>query len=41
MKKINIYVVDDHSLFREGLKFLLSQLDFVNEIFEAENGPDF
>jgi len=41
MKKINIYVVDDHSLFREGLKFLLSQLDFVDEIYEAENGLDF
>ncbi|MCK3683136.1 response regulator transcription factor [Maribellus sp. YY47] len=41
MKKINIYVIDDHSLFREGLKFLLSQLDFVDEIYEAENGLDF
>ncbi len=41
MKKINIYVVDDHSLFREGLKFLLSRLDFANEIYEAENGADF
>ncbi len=41
MKKINIYLVDDHSLFREGLRFLLSNLDFVNEVYEAENGKQF
>ena len=41
MKKINLYLVDDHSLFREGLKFLLSNLDFVREIYEAENGEQF
>jgi len=38
MKKLKIYLVDDHALFREGLKFLLSSLDFVEEIFEAEMG---
>lgn len=41
MKKLNIYLVDDHSLFREGLKFLLSDLEFVNNIYEAENGASF
>lgn len=41
MKKINIYLVDDHSLFREGLKFLLSNLDFIDKIYEAENGKQF
>ena len=41
MKKINIFVVDDHSLFREGLKFLLSNLDFVNNVYEAESGEKF
>jgi len=41
MKKINVYLVDDHSLFREGLKFLLSNLDFVDNIYEAENGMQF
>lgn len=41
MKKINICLVDDHSLFREGLRFLLSGLDYVNEIYEAENGMQF
>ncbi|MCG6190466.1 response regulator transcription factor [Maribellus maritimus] len=38
---MNIYLVDDHSLFREGLRFLLSNLNFVNEVFEAENGKQF
>lgn len=41
MKKINIFLVDDHSLFREGLKFLLSGLNFINNIYEAENGALF
>jgi len=41
MKKIKIFLVDDHSLFREGLKFLLSNLDFVDAIYEAENGEQF
>ncbi len=33
--------MDDHSLFREGLHFLLSNLDFIDEIYEAENGEQF
>ena len=41
MKQLKIYLVDDHSLFREGLKFLLSNLDFISEIYEAENGEQF
>ena len=41
MKKLNIYLVDDHSLFREGLSFLLSSSDFVDQIYEAENGKNF
>lgn len=41
MKKISIYIVDDHSLFREGLKLLLSNLDYIDNIFEAENGQQF
>ncbi|MBN2663141.1 MAG: response regulator transcription factor [Bacteroidales bacterium] len=40
MNKINIYLVDDHSLFREGLKLLLSKLDFVEQIYEAKNGRE-
>lgn len=41
MKKISVYIVDDHSLFREGLKMLLSNLDYIGNIFEAENGQQF
>ncbi len=38
--KIKIFLVDDHNLFREGLKFLLSNNDLISEIYEAENGED-
>ena len=41
MKKISIYIVDDHSLFRAGLKMLLSNLDYIDKIYEAENGQQF
>lgn len=39
-KKIKIFLVDDHDLFREGLKFLLSATDLNTEIFEAVNGVE-
>lgn len=41
MKKLTIHLVDDHSLFREGLKFLLSNCDFIADIEESENGKIF
>ncbi|HEY5510623.1 MAG TPA: response regulator transcription factor [Prolixibacteraceae bacterium] len=41
MKKIAVYLVDDHSLFREGLKMLLSNVDYIDTIYEAENGKQF
>jgi DNA-binding NarL/FixJ family response regulator len=41
MKKISVYIVDDHSLFREGLKLLLSTLNYIDTIYEAENGQQF
>ncbi|SFF35242.1 response regulator transcription factor [Sunxiuqinia elliptica] len=40
MKKWNIYLVDDHALFREGLRFLLQNMDGVSMIYEAENGAE-
>lgn len=40
MKKWNIYLVDDHALFREGLRFLLQNMDGVSVIYEAENGAE-
>lgn len=41
MGKIKIHLVDDHSLFREGLKFLLSTCSFISEIHDSENGKVF
>lgn len=39
--KLKIFLVDDHQLFREGLKFLLSCNELISEIHEAENGTDY
>ncbi len=41
MQKNNIIVVDDHALFRSGLITLLSDLDEVENIYEAPNGKVF
>lgn len=41
MDKLRIYLVDDHKLFREGLKLLLSTQDFVRHIHEASSGREF
>ncbi|RLD68735.1 MAG: DNA-binding response regulator [Bacteroidetes bacterium] len=38
---INIILVDDHDLLREGIKFILSQMEAVNVIGEASNGKEF
>lgn len=38
---MKIYLVDDHKLFREGLKLLLSAQKFVHHIYEASNGKEF
>jgi len=41
MKKIKIFIVDDHNLFRSGLKFILSQFNNLEVIGEASNGKEF
>ena len=41
MNKYNIAIVDDHKLFREGLKLLLSNLDYVDNVYEAGSGLEF
>ena len=38
---IKIILVDDHKMFREGLKFALSQMDGVEVIGEASDGSQF
>jgi DNA-binding NarL/FixJ family response regulator len=40
MKK-EVIIVDDHELFRDGLKFVLSQIPDINVVAEAANGKDF
>ncbi len=40
-EKLKIYIVDDHKLFREGLKLLLSTQDFIHHIYEASDGREF
>lgn len=37
----SVVLVDDHQLFREGLKLLLKRLDCVSEIKEAKDGASF
>ncbi len=39
--KINAIIVDDHELFRDGLKILLEQDNIVSIIGEASNGREF
>ena len=40
-EKLTIYLVDDHNLFREGLRLLLSKVPYVEKIHEAANGQEF
>jgi DNA-binding NarL/FixJ family response regulator len=41
MKSINILLVEDEVLIRQGIKALLEKEDFVKEIHEASNGTEF
>lgn len=38
---ISIILVDDHQMFRDGLKFAISQIDDLEVIGEASNGVEF
>jgi DNA-binding NarL/FixJ family response regulator len=38
---MNIVIVDDHEIFRKGLKVVLSRLHYITHIWEAENGEQF
>ncbi|MCG6187018.1 response regulator transcription factor [Maribellus maritimus] len=38
MEKINVVITDDHRLFRKGIHSIVKDFEFVNEIYEAENG---
>jgi DNA-binding NarL/FixJ family response regulator len=41
MKKFKILLVDDHKLFREGLAFVISQMDGFEVVGEASSGKIF
>ena len=41
MKRVNILLVDDEILIRQGIRALLSKEDFVDSIFEAGNAKEF
>ena len=40
MKKVGILLADDHTIFREGLRMLLSLENDLHVVGEAENGTD-
>jgi len=40
-KKIRVFIVDDHDMFRDGVKLLLSSGDIAEIVAEASNGKDF
>lgn len=39
--KNKIIIVDDHNLFRNGLKFIMEDMDDVEVVAEASNGKEF
>lgn len=41
MSKTKIYIVDDHKIFRDGMKLLLDDIDGVEQVGEAPNGKVF
>jgi len=41
MNKIKIFIVDDHEIFRNGLKLLLNNIENVEVVGEASNGQMF
>ena len=40
-KKYKVILVDDHKLFRDGLKFVINQMDDFEVIAEASDGNEF
>ncbi len=41
MNNINIAIVDDHDLFREGIKLVLNQINGFQVVFDTSNGYHF
>lgn len=38
---INVIIVDDHKIFRDGLLILLGHFNFINVVGQASNGEEF
>lgn len=41
MNKINIAIIDDHDLFREGIMLVMNQIHNFNVVFDSCNGNHF
>jgi DNA-binding NarL/FixJ family response regulator len=41
MKQIKIAIIDDHDLFREGIKLVLGQIETFEVVFDSSNGLSF
>ena len=41
MKKPDIILVDDHQIFRQGIKSIITLENIANVIGEASNGEEF
>ena len=41
MRKVRLFLVDDHQLFRNGLKFILNERKDMEVAGEASNGKEF
>ena len=41
MKKIKIAIIDDHDLFREGIRLVIGQIENFEVIFDTSNGNLF
>ena len=41
MEKLKVFIVDDHDMFREGVKVLLNKSKVIEIIGEAQNGQEY
>lgn len=41
IKNTGVIIVDDHAIFRKGLSSILSRMEYITVLAEAENGKEF
>ena len=39
-QKVNVVIVDDHTIFRTGMKNIVRKIPIINHIYEASNGNE-